>query len=172
MSKRRRFEASTLLLLSPWIVSLLLFGLYPFGFSFVLSFYDYSPLNPKAAKFLGLANYGEALRDPLFWTALKNTLVFVFGTIPFTTLLALGLALALQKRFRGRDFFRAGFFLPTVVSIVVISLVWKGLYAPDGFCRRSCARSAARRRAGCSSRRPRCLRSWRWTCGRRAATTW
>jgi len=133
VSRRRRFEASTLLLLSPWIVSLLLFGLYPFGFSFVLSFYDYSPLNPQAAKFLGLANYGEALKDPLFWTALKNTLVFVFGTIPFTTLLALGLALALQKRFRGRDFFRAGFFLPTVVSIVVISLVWKGLYAPDGF---------------------------------------
>ena len=132
MSKRRRFEASTWILLSPWIVSLLLFGLYPFGFSFALSFFDYSPLNPQGAKFLGLANYAEALRDPLFWTALRNTLVFVFGTIPFTTLLALGLALALQKRVRGRDFFRAGFFLPTVVSIVVISLVWKGLYAPDG----------------------------------------
>jgi multiple sugar transport system permease protein len=132
VSRRRRFEASTLFLLSPWIVSLMLFGLYPFGFSFMLSFYDYSPLNPQGAKFLGLANYAEALKDPLFWTALKNTLIFVFGTIPFTTLLALGLALALQKRFRGRDFFRAGFFLPTVVSIVVISLVWKGLYAPDG----------------------------------------
>jgi multiple sugar transport system permease protein len=130
--RRRKFDPATWILLSPWIVSLLVFGLYPFGFSFVLSFFDYSPLNPADAKFLGLANYAEALRDPLFWTALRNTLVFVFGTIPFTTALALGLALALKRRFRGRDFFRAGFFLPTVVSIVVISLVWKGLYAPEG----------------------------------------
>jgi multiple sugar transport system permease protein len=131
-TRRKRFEPSTWILLSPWIVSLLVFGLYPFGFSFVLSFYDYSPLDPGNAKFLGLGNYAEAVKDPLFWTALRNTLTFVFGTIPFTTTLALALALALKRRFRGRDFFRAGFFLPTVVSIVVISLVWKGLYAPEG----------------------------------------
>lgn len=130
--RRRRFDPATWILLSPWILSLLAFGLYPFGFSFALSFFDYSPLDPAGAKFLGLANYAEALRDPLFWTALKNTLMFVFGTIPFTTALALALALALKSRFRGRDFFRAGFFLPTVVSVVVISLVWKGLYAPEG----------------------------------------
>lgn len=130
--RRRRFDPATWILLSPWILSLLVFGLYPFGFSFALSFFDYSPLDPAGAKFLGLANYTEALRDPLFWTALRNTLLFVFGTIPFTTALALALALALKSRFRGRDFFRAGFFLPTVVSVVVISLVWKGLYAPEG----------------------------------------
>lgn len=125
-------EASTWILLSPWILSLLVFGLYPFAFSFVLSFYDYSPLAPQNARFLGLGNYLEALRDPLFWHSLRNTLVFVFATIPFTTALALGLALALNRAFRGRTFFRAGFFLPTVVSVVVISLVWKGLYAPEG----------------------------------------
>jgi multiple sugar transport system permease protein len=129
---KRRFEASTLFLLSPWILSLLVFGIYPFGFSFVMSFYDYSPLNPQGAQFLGLGNYTEALKDPLFWTAMRNTLVFVFGTIPFTTTLALALALALRRAFRGRDFYRAGFFMPTVVSIVVISLVWKGLYSPEG----------------------------------------
>jgi multiple sugar transport system permease protein len=131
-TRRGRFEPTTLFLLSPWILSLAVFALYPFGFSFVLSFFEYSPLNPSAAKFLGFGNYSEALHDPLFWTALRNTLVFVFGTIPFTTALALGLALALNRPFRGRDFFRAGFFLPTVVSVVVISLVWKGLYAPEG----------------------------------------
>jgi len=130
--RRGRFEPATWILLSPWILALAVFVAYPFGFSFALSFYDYSPLNPAAAKFLGLANYTEALKDPLFWTALRNTLVFVFGTIPFTTSLALGLALGLKRAFRGRDFYRAGFFLPTVVSIVVISLVWKGLYAPEG----------------------------------------
>jgi multiple sugar transport system permease protein len=131
-TRRARFEPTTWVLLSPWILSLALFGLYPFGFSFILSFFDYSPLRPDQARFLGLTNYAEALRDPVFWKALGNTLVFVFGTIPFTTAIALGLALALSRPFRGRDAFRAGFFLPTVVSVVVISIVWKALYAPEG----------------------------------------
>lgn len=130
--RRHRVEMSTWILLSPWILALVFFGVYPFGFSFVLSFFDYSPLAPDAARFLGFANYAEALHDPLFWKALANTLLFVFGTIPFTTGLALLLALALDGAFRGRDLYRAGFFLPTVVSVVVISLVWKGLYSPEG----------------------------------------
>ncbi len=130
--KPRKVEASTWILLAPWIIALLFFGVYPFGFSFVLSFFDYSPLSPDSARFLGFDNYAEALRDPLFWKALGNTLLFVFGTIPFTTGLALLLALALDGAFRGRDLYRAGFFLPTVVSVVVISLVWKGLYSPEG----------------------------------------
>jgi multiple sugar transport system permease protein len=130
--RRERIDPSTWILLSPWILALLVFVAYPFGFSFVLSFFDYSPLRPDAARFVGTANYAEALRDPLFWKALGNTLLFVFGTIPFTTGLALLFALALDRAFPGRSFFRAGFFLPTVVSVVVISLVWKGLYAPEG----------------------------------------
>jgi multiple sugar transport system permease protein len=130
--RRERIEPSTWILLSPWILTFLVFVAYPFGFSFILSFFDYSPLAPDNARFVGGANYAEALRDPLFWKALGNTLLFVFGTIPFTTGLALLLALALDRAFPGRALFRAGFFLPTVVSIVVISLVWKGLYAPEG----------------------------------------
>jgi multiple sugar transport system permease protein len=130
--RRQRIDPTTWILLSPWILTFLVFVAYPFGFSFVLSFFDYSPLAPDAARFVGTANYAEALRDPLFWKALGNTLLFVFGTIPFTTGLALLLALALDRAFPGRAVFRAGFFLPTVVSIVVISLVWKGLYSPEG----------------------------------------
>lgn len=130
--RRERIDPSTWILLSPWILALVVFVAYPFGFSFVLSFFDYSPLAPDAARFVGAGNYAEALRDPRFWKALGNTILFVFGTIPFTTALALGLALALDRAFPGRTLFRAGFFLPTVVSVVVISLVWKGLYAPEG----------------------------------------
>ena len=54
------------------------------------------------------------------------------GTIPFTTVAALALALAVQPAFRGRTLFRVGFFLPSVVSVVVLSLLFKGLYAPNG----------------------------------------
>ena len=109
-----------------------LFGLYPFAFSLAASFTDYSPIRAASARFVGVANYARAFGDPGFWTALSNTAFFVAGTIPLTTALSLALALAVQPRFRGRTLFRVGFFLPSVVSVVVLSLVFKGLYAPGG----------------------------------------
>jgi multiple sugar transport system permease protein len=119
-------------LLSPWAISFALFGLFPFVFSLAASFSDYSPIHSGHTRWVGLSNYGRALTDPAFWGALGNTAFFVLGTIPFTTALALLLALAVQPAFRGRTLFRVGFFVPSVVSIVVLSLVFKGLYAPDG----------------------------------------
>jgi multiple sugar transport system permease protein len=118
--------------LSPWIVAFGLFGLFPFVFSLAASFTDYSPIRAGGARFVGLGNYTRALSDPAFWSALGNTAFFVVGTIPFTTALALALALAVQPAFRGRTLFRVGFFVPSVVSIVVLSLVFKGLYASNG----------------------------------------
>jgi len=117
---------------SPWVIAFALFGLFPFLFSLAASLSDYSPLQPGAARFVGVSNYARALADPAFWTALRNTAFFLVGTIPFTTGLALALALAVQPAFRGRTFFRVGFFVPSVVPIVVLALVFKGLYAPNG----------------------------------------
>lgn len=118
--------------LSPWLLSFLVFGLYPIGYSLYLSFHDYSPLAPDRIAYLGAANYQEAFADPKFWIAMRNTFLFTFGTLPFTTAIALALALCLDKAFPGRTLFRAGFFLPTVVSAVVLALVFKGFYAPHG----------------------------------------
>jgi multiple sugar transport system permease protein len=114
------------------VVAFALFGLFPFVFSLGASFTDYSPIGLAAPKFVGVGNYSEAFHNADFWQALANTGLFVIGTIPFTTAAALGMAMAVQPAFRGRTFFRVGFFLPSVVSIVVLSLVFKGLYAPDG----------------------------------------
>ena len=119
-------------LLSPWVISFALFGLFPFVFSLGASFTDYSPIRAGSTSWVGLQNYGRALTDAAFWGSLGNTGLFVVGTIPFTTALALALALAVQPAFRGRTLFRVGFFVPSVVSIVVLSLVFKGLYAGDG----------------------------------------
>jgi ABC-type sugar transport system permease subunit len=127
-----RGAATSWAFLSPWIGAFGLFGLYPFAFSLAASFTDYSPIRAGGAHFLGFANYARALADPAFWAALLNTAVFVVGTIPFTTALSLALALAVQPAFRGRTVFRVGFFVPSVVSVVVLSLVFKGLYAPQG----------------------------------------
>lgn len=129
---RESLGAARWVFLSPWIVSFAVFGLFPILYSLFLSFHDYSPLAPDRMRFLGMANYREALADPTFWVALRNTVLFTFGTLPFTTVLALALAVCLDKAFPGRTVFRAGFFLPTVVSVVVLSLVFKGFYAQAG----------------------------------------
>lgn len=131
----RRFygsRRSTFVFLSPWLLSFALFGAYPVLFSFLVSLTDYNPLR-GGMEWLGIDNYARALRDPMFWQSLKVTLIFVAGTIPFTTTLSLGLALLLNRPLRGRGFLRASFFLPTVVSLVVISLIFKQVYAPFGF---------------------------------------
>ncbi len=128
---RTHSRATSWALLSPWIAAFALFGLYPFAFSLWASLTDYSPIR-AGARFVGLGNYARALADSQFWTALGNTAFFVVGTIPFTTALALALALAVQPAFRGRTLFRVGFFVPSVVSVVVLSLIFKGLYASDG----------------------------------------
>lgn len=120
------------LLFSPWLISFALFGLFPILFSLGASFTDYSPIQSSQAHFVGLGNYARALTDGAFWSSLGNTATFVLGTIPCTTALALALALAVQPAFRGRTVLRVGFFIPSVVSAVVLSLVFKGLYAQDG----------------------------------------
>lgn len=125
---------SVLLFLSPFLLSFAAFGLFPLVASIALSFLDWSPLAPERAAVVGLRHYARALGEPRFWGALRNTFVFVAGTIPFTTVLALGLALLVREPLprRVRTLFRAGFFVPSVVSMVVIALIWKNLYAPFG----------------------------------------
>lgn len=122
----------TLVFLSPWILSFALFGAYPVLFSLLVGFTDYNPLRGDM-NWVGASNYARAIRDPMFWQSLKVTLLFTLGTIPFTTVFSLGLALLLNRPLRGRGFLRASFFLPTVVSLVVISLIFKQVYAPFGF---------------------------------------
>jgi multiple sugar transport system permease protein len=122
---------STLVFLSPWILTVVLFGAYPVLFSVLASLTDYNPLRGGMG-WVGFANYARALRDPLFWRSLEVTLLFVAGTIPFTTAFALLLALLLNRPLRGRSFLRASFFLPTVVSLVVVSLIFKQVYSPFG----------------------------------------
>jgi multiple sugar transport system permease protein len=109
-----------------------LFHTFPFLYSAWLSLMKWSPLAPGDAAWVGLGNYSRAVADPVFWKAMGNTLLFAAGTIPFTTGISLFLAVLLSGPIRGKGFFRAGFFLPFVVSLVVVALIFKNLYAPYG----------------------------------------
>ena len=126
------YKGTTLLLL-PWLLTFSLFWLYPLLYAFYVSFTQYSTLGDTST-FIGLANYTRIFSDTLFWKALANTSVFTFGTVPVTTCFALVLALALHSSaVRYKGFFRSAFFLPSVTSLVVISLIFTNLYSKSGY---------------------------------------
>ncbi len=128
--KRQRLIA--LLLTSPWYVTFLLFWAFPLVFSFIISLTDYQLLSPDYA-WVGFANYRALFSDPDFLHALKNTTIFVAGTIPITTIIALLMALLVHPPLKGRGFFRSGLFLPWITSLVVVALVFTNLYGRGGY---------------------------------------
>ncbi len=125
-------KTTALLLALPWIVTLLLFWLYPIIYSFVVGFTDRQLLS-KTWQWVGFDNYIALLSDESFLTALKNTSIFVLGTIPVTTIVALLLALLVNKQFKGRGLFRAGYFLPSITSMVVVALIFTNLFQRGGY---------------------------------------
>jgi multiple sugar transport system permease protein len=127
----------TLPYLLPWLITLILFWLYPLLHSFYLSLTDYELL-ARDSHFVGLANYFNLFRDPDFRKALANTAIFVIGTIPFTTLFALGLALLVNRRIRGVEIFRSAYFIPSITSLVVIALIFTNLYSRGGYLTMLC----------------------------------
>jgi len=84
-------------------------------------------------KWVGLQNFERLLADQSFLLALKNTFIFVFGTIPITTVISLILALLIEKNFKGRAIFRSGYFIPSITSMVVIALIFTNLYSRGGY---------------------------------------
>jgi len=114
---KRGFRAA---LYTPWAVTFVVFWLFPLFFAIYLSFTDYSPLGGSLAP-TGAVNYVRMLQDSDFWQAVRNTVVFVVGTVPVTTALALGLALLLNSQIRGRGICRAAFFFPSNMESVSLS---------------------------------------------------
>ncbi len=127
-----RYRSTGLTLSSPWSLTFLVFWAFPVAYSLYISFTDYQLL-AGASQWVGLDNYRELLGDPAFLAALKNTFIFVLGTIPVTTVCALALALLVNRQFRGRALFRSAFFLPSITSMVVVALIFTNLYARGGY---------------------------------------
>ncbi len=127
-----RQKLVALLLTLPWHATFLLFFAFPLVFSFVISLTDYRLLASDYS-FVGWANYRELFADADFLSALKSTAIFVAGTIPVTTVLALFMALLVHPPLKGRGIFRSGLFLPWITSLVVVALIFTNLYSRGGY---------------------------------------
>jgi multiple sugar transport system permease protein len=112
-----------------YILHLGVFLGYPLAFAFVLVFHRWNIYTPM--KWVGFGNIKLLLSDPLIWQALSNTLYFLAIHIPLQLIIALGLAQLLNQNIRLRTFFRASYFMPVVVSGVVITILWQQLYASE-----------------------------------------
>ncbi|MEE8576815.1 MAG: sugar ABC transporter permease [candidate division Zixibacteria bacterium] len=130
MNARRLSELS---FVSPWLISFAVFWAFPFLYSLWMGFTDYQLLSRHDPVWVGLDNYRALLSDPDFLASLKNTFVFVAGTIPTTTIVALILALLVNRRIPGRSVFRSAYFLPWVTSMVVVALIFTNLYQRGGY---------------------------------------
>ena len=111
-------------LVSPALIGLLIFTFVPIVWGFVLSF-SHAQNTITPVRFVGLANYLDLLTDEAFMRSMGNILVFAFFIVPLTFAVSLGLALLVHQAGWGRAFFRTVFFIPTAVSYVIASLVWK-----------------------------------------------
>jgi multiple sugar transport system permease protein len=116
----------------PWALAFLFFGMVPLAYALGLSLLEFNPLRPDRVTWVGLGNYAEALRSPSFWRALRTTAIFVVGTLPVTLGVAYGVASLLARARRAESFFRAAIFFPATLSMVVIALVFKSIYAEEG----------------------------------------
>lgn len=131
---QRRQARAAWLFTAPALALAGLFFLLPVGAGLLLSLTDfdlYAIGDPAAARFVGLRNYAEALRNPAFWTAVRNTLYFVLVGGPLSVVVSLGAALLLgAPAVRLRGFFRTVYFAPVVTMLVAVAIVWRYLCHP------------------------------------------
>ncbi len=129
--KHGRLERQNIgyLFVAPSLLLYAVFVFIPIFWTMWLSLTDY---NLKVSNFIGLKNYVNLWNDPIFTKALVNTLLYTVMALVPTIVLGLALALLINKKFVGRAFFRAVFYMPNIVSIVAASLAWMYLFSEVG----------------------------------------
>jgi len=116
---------------APAIACAVVFGVFPFLNTVLLSFTNAKPLGGTAG-FVGLDNYTRMLQDDDFWLATRNSVLYAVIVVPLMVLLPLMLAVLVEKNLPGIGFFRSAFYTPVLASSVVVGLSWQWLLADDG----------------------------------------
>lgn len=126
---RIRTTVEAYALLTPSLVGFVLFLLAPIAGVVVISFFDWNLMG--SPRFVGLANYREMTGDSEVWRAVRNTVYYVVLNIPAQTVLALLLALAMNRKMRGGKVLRVLFVLPWMAMPVALGIVWNWAFDPQ-----------------------------------------
>ncbi|HJB10914.1 MAG TPA: sugar ABC transporter permease [Candidatus Brachybacterium merdavium] len=121
--RRRRETRAALLFLAPDAIGLLTFVALPMLLSVVLGFFWIDGFGNF--DFIGLDNYVRLIQDPQFWNSARVTVIYLVALVPLIFVTGLGLALLVQQKFPAVGAIRSALFMPYVVSIVVVSMVWQ-----------------------------------------------
>jgi len=125
---RHQRQAAWLFLFIPGVL-FVLFTVVPFMVAAVVSLTDYSIV--QSPRWIGLSNYAEIVRDPFFWTAIRNTVFYTLLFVPLGLIVALGAALLLNRNVRIAKLFRTLFYVPVVSSTVATATIWYWVLNPQ-----------------------------------------
>lgn len=126
----RREALTAYLFLLPNIVGFLLISLFPLMANIGISFTRWDILT--APRFVALKNYITMFKDPIFWKAASNTVIYCLGITLLMLVTSLFLALLLNQALRGILFFRMVYFLPVMTSAIAVGLIWAWIFDPGG----------------------------------------
>ncbi|RFB84061.1 ABC transporter permease [Rhizobium leguminosarum bv. trifolii] len=123
-----RMQAAILLV--PALAIYAVFALYPMLNVVILSFQKWNGLDANR-QFVGMANYSAIFtRDPVFWVAFRNTVIWTLMSLIFPPMVGLLLALSLNQKIFGRNGLRAIFYLPVIIAPIAVATMWKWMYDP------------------------------------------
>jgi multiple sugar transport system permease protein len=125
---RRTERREYAVMLAPYVLGLTALIVVPAAITFGLALTEYDLI--RSPEFIGFDNFRELWDDEIFWTALRNSLMFILFAVPLRLLGALVLSLLLWKRFRGAAAYRTSGYLPTVVPDVAYALLWLWIFNP------------------------------------------
>ncbi|MET7812475.1 sugar ABC transporter permease [Streptomyces sp. NPDC005395] len=125
LSRRHREWLAAALFLAPDVLGLLVFVAVPMVLSIALSFFQVSGFG--SYEWIGLGNYERMMNDPLFWDSMKITGLYVMILVPVLFCVSLGLGLLVKQKLPGMGVYRTALFLPYVISLVVVGVLWKFL---------------------------------------------
>jgi raffinose/stachyose/melibiose transport system permease protein len=123
-------RVQALILLVPALAIYAVFALYPMFNVVILSFQKWNGLDPNR-QFVGVANYSAIFtKDPVFWVAFRNTVIWTVMSLIFPPMVGLLLALSLNQKIFGRNGLRAIFYLPVIIAPIAVATMWKWMYDP------------------------------------------
>jgi multiple sugar transport system permease protein len=123
----RRYEG--FLFVGPFLLLYAFLLIYPLVLGIGISFHNADPFGGR--RWVGVDNYARLLTDPIFWQAVMNTFKLTLLIVPPLTIVALALALALNRATRAAAIFRGIFFSSSVLSVTIVTLIWRFILTPD-----------------------------------------